>query len=87
MKHHVLIGLTHGVANELVANHALIDEEILHIGLTTIKSRQCHPATQMQGFLIDVNFHQAFGKGLAAYSRQPAAMVFEPVVVICRARF
>lgn len=39
MKHHILISLTHRVAYQLVLYYSPIHEEILHVGLTAVKSR------------------------------------------------
>ena len=44
MEQYILIGLTHSMADNLVANHALINKEILHISLASGKSRQSYPA-------------------------------------------
>jgi len=45
---HVLIRLAHRMADQLVANRAAVDVEMLQIGLAAREGRQRHPAEQVQ---------------------------------------
>ena len=62
MKQHIPVRLTNRVGDELVANDASIDEEILQIRLASGKGRLRHPAPQPHGTSLTFYHHRVLGK-------------------------
>ena len=74
VKQHILVGLPHRVADDLIADHAAVDEEILEIRLGTGKGRQRDPAIQLQGVSgRGFDGHQAVGELATAEPGQALA--------------
>ena len=66
MEQHIPVRLTNRVGDELVANNAPIDEEILQIRLTSRKRRLRHPTPEPHRARLTLNRDRVLSKVSAA---------------------
>ncbi len=76
VKQHIAIGLLDGVYHQSIADHAAVNEKMLHIGLTAGEGGQRHPAPKRQARGLRIYTQGIFQKGRAAYPAE-APLLFE----------
>ncbi len=70
--HHIPIGLTHRMGDQLIADTATIDVEVLKIPLTARERWQAHPAPESQPGGLQIKIERIFHKRRAANSGHPS---------------